>query len=233
MKNRYFFISITFLAIASNAQALKMTGAIIYDRSSNYQKILYQLERKEVEKQGEKIVEDIFKDPHGNIVARESFVYKGEGLLSYQLKHFQLGVNGKVSLNTQTVTFTLGDKTSEEDFQSNVLSKNQVVPHLYQHWNELMAGETISIRLLVVDRAETVGFKFFKEEETTYKEKQIVSIKMKPSNFIIAALVDPLIFKFEKDAPHKLLEVNGRVVPKQLVDDKWKDLDAVTVYQYQ
>jgi hypothetical protein len=51
---------------------------------------------------------------------------------------------------------------------------------------------------------------------------------MKPSSFVIAAIVDPIFFHFDKETK-KLILVNGRVVPKQKVDGQWKDLDGLLV----
>ncbi len=235
--NKHFFglVIILFTAMHVNAAVQlpnKITGAKIFDRESNGKELLYQLDRKETTVQGKRTVEDIFKDPKGNVVAVETFIYQGEDLKSYQSQHHQTEIDGKVTLDGKAVTFTLGSKTWTEDFEPNVISKNQIVSYLHKNWDSLMTGETIPIRLLVVDRGETVGFKFFKIEEATVQDKKVVIVKMKPSSFVIAALVDPLIFTFEKDAFHKLLEVSGRVVPKKHVDNEWKDLDAVTVYQY-
>jgi hypothetical protein len=54
---------------------------------------------------------------------------------------------------------------------------------------------------------------------------------MKPTSFIIAGIVDPLIFSIERDTV-KLLELKGRTLPKKKVGNKWKDLDAEIVYSY-
>ena len=53
---------------------------------------------------------------------------------------------------------------------------------------------------------------------------------MEPTSLVIAALVDPLYFTVEKNGPHRVLEYVGRTTPKIERNGKWKDLDAVTVY---
>lgn len=226
---------------ASMLPHLKLKEAIIYDRSAPNQKILFKLKRNIQIANPHKTIEDTFTDTSGNIVAIERFKYLGELLESYELKDHQTGVEGKVTLSNGNAAFevktkkedgTESIKKSQESLSPNTLSKNQIVDYLVNNWDKLVQNETINIRLLVVDRAETVGFKFFKDHETTYDGKKIVVIKMKPSSILIAALVDPLYFTFEEKAPHMLLEVNGRVLPKQLVDGKYSDLDAVTVFKY-
>ncbi|MFN7728679.1 MAG: hypothetical protein ACK5P7_05955 [Bdellovibrio sp.] len=67
-------------------------------------------------------------------------------------------------------------------------------------------------------------------EEDVSGQKALV-LRMKPSSFIIAALVKPIIFKYASDGS-RLLEMNGRVAPKQKSGDSFKDLDAEVVYFY-
>jgi hypothetical protein len=52
---------------------------------------------------------------------------------------------------------------------------------------------------------------------------------MKPTSFVIAAIVDPLFLTFRKDGM-KILQIKGRTMPKRAVDGKFKDLDVDTVY---
>jgi hypothetical protein len=59
----------------------------------------------------------------------------------------------------------------------------------------------------------------------------VIVAKMKPTSMIIAALVKPLYFYFDK-ASGKMVEFRGRVLPKLKDGDKFKDLDAETVYSY-
>ncbi len=84
-------------------------------------------------------------------------------------------------------------------------------------------------RLAVVDRLETVGFEFFKEKDTELDGKKAVVVKMKPSSFIIAAIVKPLHFYFTTDGA-TLLQIDGRTTVKKNVNGAYKDLDAITVY---
>jgi hypothetical protein len=44
--------------------------------------------------------------------------------------------------------------------------------------------------------------------------------------------VDPLFFRMEMAPPHRTLEYTGRTTPKALVGGKFKDLDAVTVFDW-
>ena len=104
--------------------------------------------------------------------------------------------------------------TDSEDAKPNLIIGPSTVPYLQAHWAELMKGDDVGMRYAAVERKETVGFKFFKIGERILNGQATVQIKMKPTSFVIATLVAPLIFTFDKDGKH-LIELEGRAVPKQ------------------
>jgi hypothetical protein len=60
----------------------------------------------------------------------------------------------------------------------------------------------------------------------------VLLVKMEVSSLLLAALVDPLYFTIEKAAPHHVLQYVGRTLPKIQAGTKWKDLDAVTIFDW-
>jgi hypothetical protein len=103
---------------------------------------------------------------------------------------------------------------------------------IVSHWNALAAGTPAKFRYLVLSRVETVGFRLIKESETTRQGKAVLRLKMEPTSIIIAQLVDPLYFIVEKDAPHRIFQYLGRTTPVIKNGNKWKDLDADTVFEW-
>jgi hypothetical protein len=71
-----------------------------------------------------------------------------------------------------------------------------------------------------------------KESETTRNGKPVLRIKMEPTSFIIAQLVDPLYFVVEKHGAHRILQYLGRTTPVVKNGSKWKALDADTVFEW-
>jgi hypothetical protein len=73
---------------------------------------------------------------------------------------------------------------------------------------------------------------------TFYDGKEAVQIQMKPTSFIIASIVDPILMTFEKGGEHRLLESNGRLPVRvsKYGDSKkrsdWKALDAILKIDY-
>ncbi|MGE3973953.1 MAG: hypothetical protein AB7F59_05445 [Bdellovibrionales bacterium] len=180
-----------------------------------------------------------FKSLEGAPVATEEVYYSSDKLQKIIFQQHQLREEGSLEIKEGKIYFqyTKEGKTKKDDekFDPDLTAVDQIHPKLNKHWKELMDGKTISIRLPVLDRLETVGFKFFKEPDTILRKKEVVVIKMKPSSFVIAALVDPLLFYFDKtpsaNGEHKLLEVVGRTVPKVKEGTKWKNLDAILRFE--
>jgi hypothetical protein len=100
------------------------------------------------------------------------------------------------------------------------------------HFDALAKGSAAKFRYIVLSRKETVGFKLVKESETTWHGKPVLRIRMEPTSIIIARLVDPLIFVVEKDGAHHILEYAGRTTPRIKAGNKWKELDAITVFDW-
>lgn len=120
----------------------------------------------------------------------------------------------------------------KEEGQRDTLNNEMVGLFLASHWDALMKGLEVKCRFIVVPRRETVGFRFIKESESRSRGKPIVILRMEPTSPVIRALVDRLHFKVEKEGAHRLLEYSGRTTPKIKSGSKWKDLDAVTVFDW-
>lgn len=181
-----------------------------------------------------------FSDKSGAVIVEEKLSYKNDVLEKIELDHKQIGQSGTLAVKGKTLSFSYTKdgktKTSEETLDGTLVASDQIYDHLQKNWSQLMNGETISIRLPVLDRLETVGFKFFKEKDVELDGVKTTVIKMKPSSFVIAALVDPVMFYFHptemRPEGHKCIQVVGRTVPKRKDGDKWKDLDVVMKFKY-
>lgn len=177
-----------------------------------------------------------FNLPNGKLAAREHVEYEGGQLKSFTLEELQTGAKGSAVVESGKMNFdyTQGaaKKTGSEKFFSEILVSDMVGPYIAAHWDALTAGETVKCRLVSVSRAETVGFKFFKESDGTWRGQPVVIVTLQPSSFIIAKFVDPLHFIIEKAGAHRVLQYSGRTTPSILKNGKWQDLDAVTVFDW-
>jgi len=188
-----------------------------------------------------------FSYPDGKLAARERVVYQDNALVHYELDELQTGAKGTADVeqvsanrNKARILFHYSKNASTysstaaktEPLVSDTLINDMVGPFLMAHWDQLVRGEKVGCRFIVVPRRETVGFTFRKESETQWHGREVVIVRMEPSSMLISALVDPLHFVVEKNAPHHVLEYNGRTTPKLSSNGHWTDLDAVTIFDW-
>jgi hypothetical protein len=185
-----------------------------------------------------------FTAPDGTLVSRERIVYAGDKLVSFTLDELQTGASGtarimrdpknpesgKIEFSYQVRTGRVDKAT--ESLRSDTLNGDMVGPFLADHWSELIKGREVKCRYLMVPRKETVGFSFSKHTESTWQGRPVVVVRMAPSSMLIGLLVDPLYFILEKDGAHRVLQYTGRTTPKLKTKSGWKDLDGVTIFNW-
>jgi hypothetical protein len=221
-----------------------LTGAV-YETSSGTNKILFTFKRTAMRSNSTVYVRRDFLYPSGSLAAREEAVYEGDHLVSFRLDERQTGARGSATVQRdaknsakQTLLFdwvTGADggtkrKTDTEPLQRDTLVGDMIPYFIAAHWDELVRGNAVSFRFIAQSRLETVGFKLVKEADVTWRGKAAVRLRMEPSSLIIAQIVDPLFFIVEKSGQHRVLEYVGRTTPKARDGNKWKDLDARSIY---
>lgn len=164
----------------------------------------------------------------------EQLEVKEGRIARYSVDHRQLKENGTMEVKDGKLNFsyTAGGKTktNTEDAPANLVVGLSLVSFIEAHWSEILQGESFSFRYAVLDRQETVGFKVFKTEEGRRGDTPTTTIKMKPTSFVIAALVDPVLLTFStKD--RELLEIIGRTLPKRSGKGGWEALDPEMIFK--
>jgi hypothetical protein len=224
-------VSLLMVSIASWADY----RADVFEQGSGKSKKLYTFEHKSTPAEdGEKTVA-VFKDLEGNVVFEEKVTLRGTELVKSEISQNQTKQSAVVEVKEGKVFFSKTidgkTKTSEEKLGNTFVMTGNFQKFIQKNWADLSAGKTIDFRYGVWDRQETVGFGLTKTGEEDVSGQKALVLRMKPSSFIIAALVKPIIFKYASDGS-RLLEMNGRVAPKQKSGDSFKDLDAEVVYFY-
>lgn len=229
-----------FLAVSLPMMFCSLVGATyqadMYEQKSNKSNKLFVLNVATEVKDGIEIATANFTDPQGALAVKEVAEVKGSELVRTSIDQLQTKQKGLIEVKEGKVFFTLTNSDGSSSVKTENLGKSLVIPanfqkYVFNNWKELAAGKTLSFRYGVWFRQETVGFELFKIATEKINDEEVIVFKMKPSSFIIAALVDPVIFKFKSDGS-RLLMMNGRVAPKRNVDGKWKDLDAEVWYTY-
>ncbi len=220
-----------------------LTGSI-YSRDTK--QLLFKFKRV-AERSGASLkVERDFAYPRGKLAAREQVVYAGDALVSYRLDEPQTGAGGTATIlkdpdnpGKGSIQFEYSKeagsppKRHSETLRENTLIADMVGPFLLSHWEALRRGEKVKCRYIVVPRMETVGFTFSLDAAKASPGNDVLTVKMEPTSSVISVLVDPLFFTIEAAPPHRVLQYVGRTTPKILVGQKWKDLDAVTIFDWE
>lgn len=189
-------------------------------------------ERQVGERGGALVSTHITREPSGATALHESATHSGDyALIDYTLHVNQLGQTGTIRVRKDQVTFErldgAGRRTRTERRQGPVVVGPTLVGFIYRHLEALRASEVFDVRLAVLDRLETIGFRLQAVEGQPGETR----IRMKPSSFLVALLVDPLYFTFESGTG-KLIRLEGRVPPKVRAGDRWRDFDARVEYRY-
>lgn len=177
-----------------------------------------------------------YKDPEGNVAVEEKYWLDGTQLKKAEIQQKQLGQSAVVEVKDGRVYFekTADGKTkkSDEKKEDTFVMSGNFQRFVRDHWADLAGGKTVNFRFGVWDRMETIGFDVVKTGEGEFMGQKTIILKMRPSSFLLSALVKPLQFHFAADGS-KLLRSSGRIAPKQKSGGGWKDLDAEAVYLYE
>lgn len=208
-------------------------SAEIFEQNSNKAKKLFTFEYKTIPAEGFDMQTITYKDLQGEVVFQEKMQLKGIQISKVEISQNQTKQSAVVEVKDGKIFFSKTvegkTKTSEEKLDSTFVMSGSFQRYVKENWKTLSVGKSLEFRYGVWDRQETVGFSLIKVSEEQVQGEQAVVLKMKPSSFLIAALVKPVFFKFKSDGS-RLLEMNGRVAPKKKSGDSWKDLDAEVVY---
>lgn len=222
----------------------RVLTATLYEMGSDRKKILFTFKRTATRVGDTVNVERQFVRPDGSVAAVENARYDGDRLVSFQMKEFQAKVSGAVEIapdpkkpgqSQLTICYGSGlepKKGDTQKLQPDTVVDDTVYPYMLMHWDALMQGDSVKFRFVSLEWERTFMFRFVKTGETQMNGRTVEQIKMEPTNYFVARLVDPLIFNVEKDAPHHIVSYIGRTTPRVKKGNSWKYLDAETVFDW-
>lgn len=197
------------LPLSSQAAAIK--GKIYTD--SNPSKVSYLWEKSEKKSGSNWIYTTRYTDLTGKILVEETNEYHLSKLLKYTYKQLQMDEGGTIEIKEGKVLYKYTaqgkEKNEASDLEENAIVPDMIEAHVHKNWNALMNGETIKIRLMILERQETIGFKFFIDQERVLNGKKVVDMTLKPSSIFIAMIAPNFHLTFEKETPHRLLALSG------------------------
>lgn len=221
-----------FLLVVLSFNPLWAFKGFVYELGSNRKNVLFNIERINTINGDNEYLALKFIDPQGKVAVTEEAFFEKNQLVKYLVNYHRRNEQGEISVKDGIVNFHYTEngktKNSEEKWVDNFIVGLSMKKYLTNHWDDLVAEKTLNVRFGVDYRRDTVGFSIFRLKDKE-NEPGILTVKMKPSSFIIAALVDPIIFNFDLKTK-ELISFVGRTKPKQFVKGKWKDLDGETLY---
>ncbi len=242
MKHAFFLLALCVASLNPLAiLAMENTkGTIYYPEDSALTPFSYQYEKTLV---GAKTVgKTKYFDDKGQVVVEEETHYEDGKFRLYKQEMRQTDEGGTIEIKGNKIVydFRSGAKTYKEetDLEERIMVPDMVVDTYRESWDELMKDESVYVRFLLLERQESIGFKFFKERDLEYAGKPAVELILKPSSFIIAALAPKIRLIVEKNPPHRLFEMRGRLpvrVAKKNPPTKrgdWRAIDGRLVMEY-
>lgn len=201
--------------------------------NSNKTKKLYSIENKTIEKDVQFDSFTTYTDLAGQLVFSEKTLGQDNKFSKVEIEQKQMNVQAIVEIKDGKIIFSKTEggktKTIEENLKGDTVISSSMTRFVKAKWAELMAGKEVEFRFASWERMETVGFEFKKMGTDKVDNQDVVVIRMKASSFIIAAIVNPITFRFSTDGT-RLISMSGRVAPKQKKGDSWKDLDGDAFY---
>jgi hypothetical protein len=223
--------------------APKLLTGSIYDKAGG--RVLFTFRRTATQTGDVVSVLREFNNPDGSLASLERVRYERGRLVRFELDERQIGATGNVGVELlpdqrQRIRFQYSTRSGRADrpkqesetLRQQVLINDMIPYFVVEHWEELVRGEVVKFRYIVVPRLETIGFKLRRESTIELQGKKMVRLRMEPTSRFIAQFVDPLAFTVEADAPHRIFQYWGRTTPKIRSGQSWNDLDALSVYNW-
>ncbi len=219
-----FKLLLPFSTEAAKEQTLIHLTGKIYDRKSNFSKVVFKFEKHVTKKaSGELVAKSKYFSMDGKTALDEVVEYSPNDTLKlFQRKQKQINRDTMAKRDGEKVLFEMKEKRAKNDkhdkddegWEDNMITPEQLTRYIHRHFDKILAGETIKVRLIVPSRTETVGFRVFKEEDKEFQGKVRTRLRMNPTSIFIRALVDPVDLYFEKEKSRRLLMVDGRLPVK-------------------
>lgn len=179
-------------------------------------------------------VRSSFKDTDGKLIVEEDLKTRGKHFESYTMIQHQFDEKYEVRREGNEIVYVSIKKgvkeTDRETWSPDLVIGATTLMPLLENWSAMLNGEEIFVRIIVPDRADEFGFKFFKDKTFTENGRNLVDVKFKPRSMIIAAFVDPIHFIFDAETK-ELLRAKGTTLLTRMVDGKQVPVVAESVFR--
>ncbi|MBL7716448.1 MAG: hypothetical protein JNL01_13365 [Bdellovibrionales bacterium] len=238
------FGTILFTFLSSNTEAAQTAKTItlkgnVYEWTSKGRgDLLFRQTRIDTEKTDDtgttSQTESLYTDTVGRTVVRESMQAKNGKPTFFFFERLQTEESGKIEVRDGKAQYSYTKqgktKTDVSDAGESFVFPPSFLIYVQTRWKEFLDGQSISMRLAVLERLEDFGFKFFKVSESKVQGKTLYEAKLKPTSLLIAAIVDPIEFTLDEEKIVK--RVKGRMPMKKKVGEgEFEDFVGEIIYE--
>lgn len=224
------------------AEAASLVKGRIYAGEAAMDTPLFFYENSRSEEEGKTYSKTRYTDPQGKALVDEEVIYEAGKFKQYRYTQHQTDERGTIEVQDGKVSYifvhTSGTASGEDSWDDDMLLPDMLGNKIQQSWNTIAAGDDVKIRFLSLEVQDNFGFKIFKDGESTFQGKAAVELVMKASGFFVALAAPSFKLTVEKDAPHRILKMEGRLpvriakrTPPQGRGDL-KAMDGVLVLDY-
>jgi hypothetical protein len=233
----WFLIWLAAFSVSLSAQTIETRNSRYYDLGKTAEAPLF-TQHIIIETLGpdERNWDSEIKDDTGTVVIKETAHIKSNTVVSQLINNSQLQEACELQVGSENVVFRtyhfvdnkrgdlIEEKTREKE--DNFITGPAVEFYLAQRWDQLSSGTAVKVQFGIFEIMRTIAFELKKEGETN----QVLKVQMRPANFFIRLLVDPIHLDFDK-VTKRLVHYSGRTPLRRNRDGKLKPWDAEIIYE--
>lgn len=177
-----------------------------------------------------------YKTPEGELFATEKGILEGAQFIAYELAFPLFGETGKIERKDGKILMSYrtpkGEKTARLNWKPHYVIGPTIPEYVRAHWDEIMAGKSVDVKMIVAERLESFSFRLVKGPEVKFIGLDGVKVLFKPSNRMVRMVVEPVELTFDRQN-RRTLRIAGRSLVRKKIGEKWADLRGDMVFEYE
>jgi hypothetical protein len=177
-----------------------------------------------------------YKNLAGELFATEKGSVEGAEFISYELAFPLFGESGKIERKDGKILMSYrtpkGEKTARLNWKPNYVIGPTIPEYVRAHWDEIMAGKSVDVKMIVAERLEGFSFRLVKGADVKFNGQDRIKVLFKPSNRVVRMVVEPVELTFDRQT-RRTLRIAGRSLVRKKIGDKWADLRGDMIFDYE
>jgi len=177
-----------------------------------------------------------YKTPAGELFATEKGIVEGAEFVIYELTFPIFGEAGKIERKDGKILMSYRTPTSKKtarlNWKPNYVIGPTIPDYVRAHWDEIMAGKSVDVKMIVAERLESFSFQFVKGPEVKFNGLNGVKVLFKPNNRVVRMVVEPVELIFDRQT-RRTLRIAGRSLARKKIGEEWADLRGDMVFEYE